>query len=105
MVHPVMRRCKNNMIQEAKTPVLQYIFTNMNKCTPESIDKHDQEQEWRIYAQQDANGSPDEIRIRRFQKKMSKRNRKIHGLRRMMRRMQAPQKSYLMSKVVIDEMG
>src|SRR5215469_17785817 len=50
----MMRGRQHNAIKYTKLPLPQHILAEVDEASPEAIDDHDEDQEWRAHAQQHA---------------------------------------------------
>ena len=103
MVNTVVGGGEDEFAQETKAGIFHEVLTHMNKSTPRAVNEHDGKQHDRRDARQDANGGPDKVGVGPLQEKVGIRNRQVHLLRSVVRRMQTPEQSHLMGKKVIDE--
>lgn len=104
MVYPMKRRREDELAQETETGVVHQVFAYVDEGAPGAVDKHDDEQHRRIYAQQDTNAGSDDVGIRRLEKEMRKSDRQVHGFGRVVGGVQAPEQPHLMRQEMVNKM-
>lgn len=103
MMYPMMRRGENPVTKKPETGIFQEVLPNVNEAAPGAVDKHDGKQHDRVHAEDNADAGTDKVRVGRFKNKVRIRYGKIHGLRRVMSGVQAPEEPDLVREKVIDE--
>jgi len=105
MVYAMVGRSEDDLLQETHPAVAHDVFSYVDKRAPCSVDGHDEEEQWWVYTCHDANGGADHICIGGFKEEMHIGDGEVHALWCVVGGMEAPEQTYLMTEIMIDEVG
>ena len=105
VMHPMVRRGKDDAAHKAHPAVAHDAFSYVNEGAPGTVDSHDQEEQGRIDACQDTDGRADHIGIRGFEEEVHVGDGKVHGPGSVVRAVEAPEQPHFMTEIMINEVG